>query len=374
MTDYRKARFEERDAYVRFANMVFNDAGDPVKFDTDIPKVYGPDVDAAHLQNIAVDDEKGIRGLVAVLPGELYAGGETIKTGFVGTVSVHPEARGEGHMKRLMGMALSEMRDNGTDLAMLHGRRQRYEYFGFAQGGVDWKFEVSRSCVQHALKKVNADGVRFEEITTDSPWIKDAEAMHRQGQAYYRRESFVLDCMSFIHRPWAILKDGQFAGYLVCSSKKNSIAEIAVKSVDALDEALKAWTIRNETDATVVLPEWECVKARHLAAYAEFAQLEPNVHVQVFHFRKVIRALMQLKATYTRLTDGRLCLEVEGDRFTIVVENGRPRVEDGVETPVCLNALDANRLVAYPFDYEGRPYVPAGWFPLPFFCATPDQF
>ena len=94
MTVYRKAKPEEREAYIRFANMVFNDAGDPVKFETDIPKVYGPRVDCSHLQNIAVDDEKGIRGLVAVLPGQMYAGGESLKTGFVGTVSVHPEARG----------------------------------------------------------------------------------------------------------------------------------------------------------------------------------------------------------------------------------------------------------------------------------------
>ena len=374
MAVYRKARPEERDAYVRFANMVFNDAGDPVKFDTDLPKVYGPGVDGSHFQNIAVDDEKGIRGLVAVLPGELYAGGETLRTGFVGTVSVHPEARGEGHMKRLMGMALDEMRSNGTDFSMLHGRRQRYEYFGFAQGGVDWSFEVSRSCVQHALKKVDADDVSFEEIKENSPWVQEAVAMHRQGKAYYRRDSFVLDCMSFIHRPWAILRGGRFAGYLVCNSKKNAIAEIGVRSTEDLDAALKAWTTANETGVTVVLPEWECEKARHLAAYAEFARLEPNVHVQVFNFRKVISTLMRLKAEYTRLCDGRLCLEVDGERFTIVVENGQPHTEDGGESPVSLSALDANRLLAYPFDYEGRPETPAGWFPLPFFCPVPDQF
>ena len=374
MTVYRKAKPEEREAYIRFANMVFNDAGDPVKFETDIPKVYGPRVDCSHLQNIAVDDEKGIRGLVAVLPGQMYAGGESLKTGFVGTVSVHPEARGEGHMKKLMGMALAEMRENGTDFSMLHGRRQRYEYFGFAQGGVDWKFDVSRSCVQHALKDVKADDVSFEELTEDSPWLSEAEAMHRQSPAYFRRDSFVLDCLSFIHRPWVILKDGHFVGYLVCSGKKDAIAEICVRSTDDLDAALKAWTLANDTGVTVVLPEWECEKARHLAAYAEFAQLEPNVHVQVFNFRKVIRALMRLKAEYARLSDGKLCLEVDGDRFTVAVENGQPRVEEGGEAPVCLSALDANRLLAYPFDYEGRHAVPAGWFPLPFFCAMPDQF
>ena len=374
MAVYRKAKPEERDAYVRFANMVFNDAGDPVKFDTDLPKVYGPDVDASHLQNIAVDDEKGIRGLVAVLPGELYAGGETLRTGFVGTVSVHPEARGEGHMKRLMGMALAEMRENGTDFSMLHGRRQRYEYFGFAQGGVDWKFDVSRSCVQHALKMVDADGISFEEITADSAWVAEAEKLHRQGLAYYRRDSFVLDCMSFIHRPWAILKGGLFEGYLVCNSKKNAIAEICVRSTDDLDAALKAWTSANETGVTVVLPEWECEMARHLAAYAEFTQMEPNVHVQVFNFRKVIRALLRLKSGYSRLSDGRLCLEADGDRFTVVVEDGQPHVEEGGQAPICLSALDANRLLAYPFDYEGRPDAPAGWFPLPFFCPVPDQF
>lgn len=374
MTVYRKARFDEREAYIRFANMVFNDAGDPVRFETDIPKVYGPGVDSAFMQNIAVDDEKGIRGLVAVQPGEMHVGGETLKTGFVGTVSVHPEARGEGHMKKLMGMALEEMRDNGTDFAMLHGRRQRYEYFGFAQGGVDWNFEVSRSCVRHALKNVDASDVGFEEITPESPWLPEAEQLYRQGRAYYRRDAFVVECLSFIHKPWAILRKGEFVGYLVCDSKKKFIAEVCVRSMEDLDAALKAWVNANETDVTMMLPEWEREMVRHLAVFAESEHFEPNVQVRIFNFRKVILAMMRLKSEYMRLCDGRMSFNVDGDCFTVVVEDGSPRVEEGGEAPVCLNGLDANRLLAYPFDYEGRPDTPANWFPLPFFCAAPDQF
>lgn len=41
--------------------------------------------------------------LIAVLREELEVGGKALQAGFVGTVSVHPKARGEGHMKVLDG-------------------------------------------------------------------------------------------------------------------------------------------------------------------------------------------------------------------------------------------------------------------------------
>ena len=94
MITYRTAKPEEREAYIEFADMVFTDNGTDISFEASIPKVYGSHVNSADMHNLAVDDEKGIRGLIAVMPNELYAGGETLKIGFIGSVSVHPQARG----------------------------------------------------------------------------------------------------------------------------------------------------------------------------------------------------------------------------------------------------------------------------------------
>ena len=83
MVTYRKALPGEREAYVAFADMVFNASGDATRFETDVPKVYAPGVDSADMHYLAVDDARGIVGLAAVLPGEIRAGGVALRTGYI---------------------------------------------------------------------------------------------------------------------------------------------------------------------------------------------------------------------------------------------------------------------------------------------------
>ncbi|WHX49067.1 GNAT family N-acetyltransferase [Paenibacillus woosongensis] len=78
---------------------------------------------------------------------------DTLRACYLGTVSIHPRARGEGHMKALMDMWLEELR-NTCDMVVLYGQRQRYEYFGFTLGGVKFKYFVGGANVRHGLKQV----------------------------------------------------------------------------------------------------------------------------------------------------------------------------------------------------------------------------
>ena len=122
------------------------------------------------MHRIAVDERGKIRALIAVLREELEVGGKALQAGFVGTVSVHPKARGEGHMKVLMGEWVKEMRET-CDLAVLGGQRQRYEYFGFTRGGSQYKYSVNRSNIRHALKKTDegADWLHCAEYGGKGP-------------------------------------------------------------------------------------------------------------------------------------------------------------------------------------------------------------
>lgn len=142
MSEYRKAKPEEREACIEFADYVFSKAHCPHDFETLIPRVYGEGVDSASMHRIAVDERGKIRALIAVLREELEVGGKALQAGFVGTVSVHPKARGEGHMKVLMGEWLKEMRET-CDIAVLGGQRQRYEYFGFTRGGSQYNLNFA---------------------------------------------------------------------------------------------------------------------------------------------------------------------------------------------------------------------------------------
>ena len=66
-----------------------------------------------------------IRGMVGLLPFNLRVLDETLKVGFIGTVSVHQYSRGMGHMKKSMAMSTQYAREHDIDFNMLGGQRQR---------------------------------------------------------------------------------------------------------------------------------------------------------------------------------------------------------------------------------------------------------
>jgi len=377
MVTYRKARPDERAAYTAFAGMVFSSADNTMDFAKMLPKAYDPAVDGSDFHYIAVDDEKGIRGLVAAMPNELYIGGETLKIGFIGSVSVQPEARGEGHMKKLMWMAIEDMKNNGVDIALLGGQRQRYEYFDFAKGGVGYSVTVGEPNVRHALKNVDASAISFEEIDHDSKWADGAHTLfEKQGIRFRRsRGQFVDICRSYHAKLWAVLENGAFAGYIICNSDKSGIAEILVDSMEMLDKAIKAWIVQNKLPRVrMIFPEWKIDELKHLGVYAADTSLEMRVQSSVYNPRRVLKAMLTAKAEYAKLENGSMCFEVAGDCFTVTVSDGKVTVTDGGENPVCMNLLQASQQFAYPFDYEGKAQTPAGWFPLPLFESSPDAF
>ena len=133
MTEYRKAfRHEEADI-LDFINYVFSQAHRPHDFKRLLPKVYAHE-GFYRWHYVAVENGR-IRGTVAVLPVEMPFGeGQSLKIGYVGSVSAHPYDKGAGHMKKLMQLMLEDTKDQ-YDLLALGGRRQRYQYFGFECGG-----------------------------------------------------------------------------------------------------------------------------------------------------------------------------------------------------------------------------------------------
>ena len=119
MIHYRHSRPEERAALIAMANRVFSNPRNSTDFESMIPKVYAPDRETSALQYIALDDVERICGLIAMLPDRIHVGDDTLKCGFIGTVSVIPECRGQGIMIELMKQWEDEARREGMDILML---------------------------------------------------------------------------------------------------------------------------------------------------------------------------------------------------------------------------------------------------------------
>ena len=378
MLTYRTALPSEREAYIAFANEVFTGSvGQPFHFDTLIPKVYGPQADTAELQYLAVDDEKGIRALIATLPGEMPIGDITLKTGYIGTVSAHPEARGEGHMKRLMQLNLERMQSNGTDLALLGGQRQRYSYFGYEPAGLCMQFSFGQRMARHALADADITNLTFQEILPGTPLEAEAAALCRTQPCYMDRDAlgFATVACSYHNPPYAALQNGRFLGYVICDSEKLVAMELLAVSPLAYDQIIKGWLTLHQLKTFVALiPGWNTPLVNHLWEYAEGVRATTCVQARILNYPKVAEALLRLKALYTPLEDGELALETDGCAFTLQVKDGQVSAREGAEQPQKLSHRELHRLLLDPFYPQAQSLAPRGWFPLPLYISTPDGF
>lgn len=371
--EYRKARPEEREAYVAFADTVF--LGD--SFEQILPKVYAPCADGAHLQTLAVDSEKGIRGMIGVMPGTLHAGDDILKTGFVGTVSVHPEARGEGIMKKLMAVTLEDMQNDGIDMALLGGQRQRYEYFGYVQGGAEYEFTVGGGNIRHALKNVDSSAVKFEAVCSGSDFEQQLKALHESRPLYFERNDFRTCCISYLNRLYAAVMDGRAIGWIVCSGRetRENITEIMADSPEHFDAVLKAWIEQNDLGhAVFVLPDSERRLVRHVSRYAGATNYRHSASIRILNHANVIEKLLRVKAGYTYVADGRISFDIDGERFSVEVREGKVCIGECGDNPIRMSQFEADMAILFPHDYEGKPRMPEGWFPLPVYAAAPDSF
>ncbi|MBQ4089732.1 MAG: GNAT family N-acetyltransferase [Clostridia bacterium] len=374
---YRKATENDYEKYLDFANLVFSNAHRPHDFQTLIPKVYGEGRNAAYMQNIAVRDDGAIRGLVAVMPNTLRIMDTVLKTGYVGTVSVHPYARGEGHMKKLMAMAIENAENDGLDIMMLGGQRQRYEYFGFTKGGVSLNHRVTSTNLRHVLGDINVDNIEIVDIRPDDAEIiaKCCELHNANAVAAARTpEEFYIIAITWYAAPKAVIVDSEFAGFMIANGE--GISELRLKDVKLTGPVIKKYMQHaNVSHIGISTGAYETELNREFAKMEEGLDIGTPEMLRIFNFPKVIGALMELKASYSALEDAEVAFVIDGKPMTVRVKDGVPSVTDELcEGAAELTAMEAQRLFLG-FDGEllvGR--LPLGWANLPLYMSHVDAF
>ena len=371
---YRKALPAEREKYLDFANLVFSNAHNPHDFRALIPKVYGDGVDSAAMHNIAIREDGSIRGLVAVMPNTLRVGDVTLKTGFIGTVSVHPYARSEGHMKKLMAMAIDGMEAEGVDIAMLGGQRQRYEYFGFNQVGLEISHHITSTNVRHVLRDVPTEGITFGEPEEED--VAACAALHDTRAIAAARPA---ETFAAIARTWSstlriIRKDGVFAGYVIGSG--GHLQELMLADWDRTLPVIKAYLAAfGVQGVSLSTGAYEVELNRRLAILEEDTHIGHCEMYRVFNFPRVIGALMALQSGLTDMADGRRSFVIDGRPMTVTVKDGVPAVTEEADADAMeLTAMQAQKLF---LGIDGELLVgrlPAGWAPLPLYMSHTDGF
>ena len=378
MAEYRKAAREDLAAIVDFINMVFSMAKAPHDFKTLLPKVYADDA-CLWADHYLAEANGRIEGVVACLRGEWSVLGESLPVGAVGSVSTYPYTRGAGHMKACMRMMLEDAAAQGLALLYLGGKRQRYEYFGFSQGGLATGMRFAPETFRHAWTDVDAKGVAFGEF---APWAARAKALYDQQpvRAERRAEDFAMIAASWHARPWAILRDGAFIGYLVASPDGGGISELGLEREEDCPAVLRAWfEAQGRRGFEIDTPVWDRERLRALARVAGWREQGAAEMFRVLDFPRVTRLFLTLKSRYARLADGRFVLQVEEEQpMTICVRGGEVSVETTGDAPDArLSRLEAQELLLSPmswFDTAALPACVDSWFPLPITVLRSDSF
>lgn len=394
---YRKARADEWEACIEMADFVFSFAHAPTNFEEILPKVYQAGPDMAGIHRIAVGEDGRIRGMVAVLPRMVVAAGKKLRMGYVGTVSVHPKVRGEGHMKRLMGDWIDEL-EGKVDYLVLNGQRQRYGYFGFTPGSIQYQFEVIEANIRHVFGKKGgaSDGPDSREIVFTPLFAPEsrrekaafAVRMNEARPCYIERRPEEIEAIlrTYGGKALAVQIDGTLSGYLVLKGRE-TVAELALKNPSDAGYVLAAFMHdRQLSELTFWVPVYERELITALAAFSEECMIKAcdNALIRICDFANFLEAFLSLKAQTLGIRDGSFSAVIEGQPVTVTAAGGAVSVARQAESDaVRLSRTQAQELflslTAWMGDHAGIPdqdwnRIPQGWFPLPLFQYMSDEF
>lgn len=372
MIEYRMARSNEREELIDLANFAFY-------FDVEslLPKVYSKELDPTSLHKVAVDNKGSIRAQVAVLPETLRVCDSTLRVGFVGIVSVHPRARGEGHMKALMNLWLNEISET-YDIAVLWGQRQRYEYFGFTLGGMQYKYVIGDDNVRHALKDVNAGGLSFSPLFDLEGAQIFAHKVHSKQPAFVERDIHQLPSIfkTLQQNALGVLDEGRLIGYMIVNGTGDEVSELIMEDTNDIVRTVKAYVKHlGRERITIRTSDYDTALNSSLCKFAEEYVIEPAHMYNIFDFANVLKAYLTLKHQTTGLEPGEFSAILDGQPVTVCVDPNGVTVER-IATPGAfeLNKEQAQTLLLTPHGRFLSVSAPAGWFPLPLFWSKVDMF
>lgn len=371
---YTVAQPGDQAALVDFANYVFSQAHRPHDFKRLLPKVYGDHVCTTEIATHYIARQDGsLRAMAAMLPLRMHVLSDVLRLGFVGTVCVHPYARGEGHMKRLMGDLLNNARTQDFDLLVLGGQRQRYGYFGFQPGGTALRYTVTATNLRHAARDAGASEVDLSPLESeDASALAFVQSLCQAQPLFVERPK---ERLADILHSWEsncllIRRGGQMIGY-VCGA----VQELGLTDESALPLVLKALLAKKGLrEVTLSVAPFEAQRIRALRLLCERASLETVEMINVLNWPRVLSALLALKASFMRLEDGCAALSIDGETLVLRVKDGVPSVSREAATPeLSLSHAAATQLLFGPESAVcGHPLH--NWLPLPFFMRAADGF
>lgn len=386
MIELIRAGKEWKEKMIAFGDRIFGSDVQPGGFAALLPRVYGKDASCEQNHLIVVEDGE-IQAMLLTEPTTFVCGDQKVRGIGVGTVSVSESARGKGYMQLLLSTVRDWMETEGYAFAVLGGLRQRYGYWGYEPAGIRFQVGISSANLKHALTEEMTGGLE-NELTLE-PMVEGSGEVELAWELYDAlpvhlergKETFFLQLQANRHIPYVIRKEGEFAGYLTASGRREKVTltEVVLK-----DEALYPAVLRlfgmqmaQESFELTILPH-ERERIAFLEGFAEGYRLTQDHQYYVADLQKVLLYSMKVKKMTCGLKDGEwkfatekgiYCCEVNGDNVSVSFDrNGVSGCESGMimKTEGEMVRMLFGPAFAVSWDISD---VPSGWLPFPL-CVT----
>jgi len=380
--EFIKAGANDFEELVDLINLVFSNAV-PTNFETLLPVQYA-ERNFMSGTNYAVRENGRIVASVGSYPVDYRVCGNDLRIAGITAVAVHARKRSKGYMKKLMDMALDDMRKDKIDFSFLYGLRQRYEYFGFTPCGTRFEFHFDKHNFQHYFGKDIGTGITLKEVEAG-----DTELFNKVKEIYNAESvNVVRPCERFadVMSTWecktvAVYKDDRFIGYLSAERNNESICEFFIDDVSLAGDVLYTFSeqFKRNHFSVSVFP-YEYAMHSFLSKFADSVSVNKDGNFYVIDYLNTVESFLKLKCEYTKIPDGDVTLNIKNvGNLTIGISNNIPSVKFTDEKPdIDLTAIEASQLLfsqysAFALDsLEGNPFARC-LFPIPLFVRRLDR-
>lgn len=392
MGDYVRGTREDMDEMIDFANMVFSMSSGSVDFEGLLPKAYSPERNMLAAHHLIKENGR-IKALVDVLPMTLQMGEETLRAGYVGTVSVHPKARGRKYMITLMEQAKAQQCKEGTDILILDGNRHRYQHYGFEKAGMKYCFHITSDSIRHCCQAIESEekDYCFKLLKEKDKELLDICYRLYQSRVVTARsrEDFYLCLRSWEADTYAVLEEENCVGYLNVSADEREVFEFELADSKTLPFVIRAFMEETGSDDLGIYAGMdESLKIEQLDCMSDYYTVNASHLVKILNYEKTLHFLMQWKQSYTKLQEGSFVLGVcsedkkEQCQYLLEYQEGKVSVtRTGLQADMILEEKELIKTLttSYYLHALQKPdsplaQAPKGWFPLPFFLPEADAF
>lgn len=302
----RGLKMENQDI-LDFANMVFSMEYGSIDFEELYPKAYSGECCHIPIHHTIFEEGK-LRALLDVYPVTMqFSDSEkNIKAAYIGTVAVHPKARGKGYMTQLMKQAQDDAVQKGFDLMLVDGDRHRYCRYGFEKAGMKYNFNVrlnnARNCCDELYVGRAFDALKycFEEIDEGSEHISFLYELYTKRAVTARtKENFFLCLKSNLAVTYVIFDERKPVGYINTSCDGRNILEFELEDSVFIPRVMYDFMREMMLDEVgITIGADETKKIDMLEKMSDYYNMAMSHMMKILKPEKVLSFLVEWKKKY----------------------------------------------------------------------------